>query len=173
MFLSRVTIPPVSAYEVHQHLHPYFDAPTRRFIYRRMSDTDVLMLSVVRPRTRHAMLDIATIPCGRPLSFAADLVIQKHVARVDRRVDLRGRFERRAWLKRKLEGAATLRFVRFEDAWLQVKPRTRVVLVQATGVLEITDRAKFVQLLQQGIGRNKFCGCGLIWLPEIMPWSPD
>ncbi len=171
MFMSHVKLPRVSDYEVHQHLHKLFDSEQRRFLFRRMGEQDYLMLSITKPRHPAKPLTLDGIETGRPLSFAADLVIQKSSRRYKSgKEDIKDRFGRRDWLKRQLGDAASLRFVRFEDDWIRLKSGMRRLLVQTTGVIEIHDRARFATLLQFGIGRNKAFGAGLIYLPEIMPW---
>lgn len=169
MFLSHVRLPAVSDYEVHQHLHKLFDAEKRCFIFRRQTPEDVLMLSIIRPRHPHRTIELKRIHTGRPLSFAADLRPVKASSRFKGgKEDIVGHFQRRDWLKRKLNGAAKLHFIRFEDGWITTKNGVHLLVAQATGVLEIQDRTTFATLLQSGIGRGRAFGCGMIYLPEIM-----
>jgi len=172
VFLSQVKLPNIPTYEVHQHLHTLFDDGPRKFLYRRMDD-GYLMLSITRPHHPCTELPLSSIPTGRPVSFAADLVITKREkAHGYKRREIHDRFRRRDWLKRQLGDAATLRFVRFEDEIIRIKNGVTARVAQTTGVIEVHDRGRFASLLQFGIGKNRAFGCGLIYLPEIMPWPP-
>lgn len=171
MFLSSLKLPPgVSDYEVHQHLHLQFDQTGRTFLFRREGDA-VRMLSIVRPKCPSTELPLEHLRPSHPLPFAADLIITKsHAApgkRGDRR-DVRDQVERRDWLRRQLQDCAEVPFARFRDGWITLGNGTRRIVARTTGTLVVTDATRFAARLQEGIGRGRAFGCGLIWIPEIM-----
>lgn len=168
MFLSRVKIPSaISDYEVHQHLHHQFTESDRVFLFRRTSPSDVLMLSIIRPKCEHMELPRTALRAGVPVSFELDAVITRTVDGEKR--DVHDPQQRREWLARQLGGAAALRFARFGSRWMRLGNGCRRLVATCTGVLEIADVAEFSLRLQAGFGRTKHLGCGLMWIPEVMP----
>lgn len=171
MFLSEVLLPSgVDDYEVHQHLHCQFDRDTRGYLYRRVGSR-IRVLSIERPKRPSLELDILSIPVMQPLPFTADLIITRCKAiRGTRgyRYDVRTHDERIAWLRRQLQEVADVPFTRFRDRMITIKGGTRRLVASCTGTLVVRDRGGFARLLQQGVGRGKAFGCGLIWIPEVM-----
>lgn len=171
MFLSDVLLPEgISDYEVHQHLHCQFDREERGYLYRRIG-RKVKMLSIERPKRPATEVSILDMPVMQPLPFAADLIITRCKAiRGTRgyRYDVRTHDERMAWLRRQLQEVADVPFARFRDRMITIKGGTRRLVASCTGTLVVRDRGGFARLLQQGVGRGKAFGCGLIWIPEVM-----
>lgn len=171
MFLSEVLLPDgVSDYEVHQHLYCQFERDDRGYLYRRDGNR-VRMLSFERPNRPSRELDIMSIPVMQPVPFAADLIITRCKfirGEKGKRYDVREHGERRAWLRRQLQEVADVPFVRFHDRMITIKGGTRRLVASCTGTLVVRDRGGFARLLQQGVGRGKAFGCGLIWIPELM-----
>lgn len=171
MFLSEVLLPPgVTDYEVHQHLYCQFDRDDRGFLYRREGD-NIKMLSVERPKRHCRKLNVMNIPVMIPTPFTADIIITRCKfirGTKGQRYDVRDHHERRQWLRRQLQEAADVPFVRFHDRMITIKGGTRRLVASCTGTLVIRDRYAFARILQSGIGRGKAFGCGLIWIPEVM-----
>lgn len=171
MFLSEILLPEgVSDYEVHQHLYCQFDREDRGYLYRRIGRT-VKMLSVERPKRPATKISALDIPVMTPVTFSADLIITRTKfvrGSKGNRYDVRDHDERRAWLRKQLGDAADVPFARFRDRIITIKGGTRRLAARCTGTLVVRDRSGFARLLQQGVGRGKAFGCGLIWLPEVM-----
>lgn len=167
MFLSRIQIPEgIADYEVHQHLHHQFTTAERVFLFRRVAPGRVVMLSIVAPRCPHVELPRDALRVGHPISFELDAIAT--VTQAGKRMDLTQPQTLRQWLSRQLDGAAVVRFARFDFRWMCLGNGVKRRVATCSGVLEITDVAEFSLSLQAGIGRTKHMGCGLIHLPELM-----
>lgn len=173
MFLSTIACTARSDYEAHQHLHHFFREQERIFLWRWAGPVSVTVLSIRPPveTVRAARIDPARVPSGRPLSFDLRVVAAKckrREGKLGAKVPIRSHGERRAWLAAKLaEAGSELRFAHFEDAEILAKDGLRIIGAETTGVLIVHDRARFLARLQQGFGRNRAFGCGLLWLPEV------
>lgn len=172
LFLSKVILPDgVSDYEVHQHLYCQFDRTERGFLYKR-NGRSVVLLSVERPKRPSLELSVDCFMSGIPMPFSSDLIITKtrSAGKGNRgtRYDVRDHYDRREWIRKKLKGIADIPFVRFRDRVITIKGGTKRIVAGCTGTIVIVDRGAFVRVLQEGIGRGRAFGCGLIWIPEVM-----
>lgn len=182
MWLASVARPQVPEYGMHQVLWSYFPAcyraegAPRPFVYRVARDR-VALLSRYRPECE-ALPVSPLISTGRVYQFdllcsPARGVRDPETGRRRGRVAYRGNDERRAWLARRLEGAAEVRFAQaFDRPRRQLrKPDGHRVTVDECvmrGTLCVTDRSELLVRMAQGIGGRGAWGCGLLWLPEVM-----
>lgn len=171
MFISELIFPAeVSDYELHQHLHLQFDRDGRGFIFRRRADV-VLMLSIEQPKCPSFELHVEKFLIRHPLPFSADLIITKtkfNRGKAGARYDVRNNDERREWLSEQLKECAKIDFARFNEKTIRIKGNVKRLVATVTGTLTITDTSYFARKLQNGIGRGRAFGCGLIWIPSIM-----
>lgn len=171
MFLSEILLPNgVTDYEVHQHLYCQFDRDERCYLYRR-TGRKIQMLSVEKPKRKSKLITLESIPVMTALPFSADLIITRCKfirGTKGQRYDVRDHEERRQWLRRQLQDVADVPFARFRDRVITIKGGTKRLVASCTGTLIIRDRSAFARKLQEGVGRGKAFGCGLIWIPEVL-----
>jgi len=171
MFITRLTLPSsIEDYEVHQHLHAYFDDGSRAFIYHKRQNR-VVMLSIVRPSIPCDTVEPSQYRASRPFSFESDLMITKTKfirGQAGTRYDIKDPSERREWLKKQLQGVAEIKFARFRHGERTIKGGLKRHYANCTGVLEIKEPMDFLKKIQEGIGRGKAFGCGMIYIPDLM-----
>lgn len=86
------------------------------------------------------------------------------------RVPLIREEEQRAWLVRKLNGAAELKTLELRTErplYFRKKVTGKIVSVTFSGILRVTQGNAFVSLLKNGIGPAKAFGCGLMLVRRI------
>jgi len=178
MFLSVVPRPKVPEYALHQLLWGYFPGlppgSRRPFVYR-VEERRIIVLSRIRP-TVPALHITPRITAGRSYQFASLISPMNGYKIKDQRYGRRvieGNEKRRAWLARRLLGAEVAFCQIYDRPDLNfARPggeRVWVVRCEVVGVLQVVDRAQFIEAMLRGIGGRGCWGHGLLLLPEIMP----
>lgn len=169
MFLTEVMLPRnIKDYEVHQYLHCFFDDGNRNFLFRRECD-NILMTSRCRPKndiTKNLRREL--FKAGNSYVFIGRFDITKKNIQSGRRIDIVEFQERRDWLVRKLTGIAEVKYCRVNHGNFISKGELKRYCADMSGVINIKDSLRFIEVLTTGLGRSKAFGCGLIYLPEIM-----
>lgn len=186
IWLAEITVPDVPIATVHQMIWALFDVPDgsdRPFLYRCLGNRRYLVLSRLRPRA--ACWSIETPAAGQTLTFEVEACAERWMGNRRKHERLRGpdddrrgrrpitdNAELQKWIGARLQGAqvqfahafnrAPLRFVHVRHGQ-QCFARTRFV-----GACHVIDRAAFERSLLLGAGRGKYCGLGLIYLPDVM-----
>lgn len=179
---ARLPKPRIPRYGMHQMLWTYQPDEHRRagaarpFVYRLDRDF-VHMLSRHRPSCDCISLN-DRIEIGAVMQFALRCSPVHGTCKIDGirhrgRKPLASNDERRAWLGRRLDGAAEVLFSTvFDRPPLDLSaPGNRHIRwpeCDIAGTLRVTDRSEFLARLPTGVGGRGAWGHGLLYLPEVM-----
>jgi len=186
MYLSKVEIDMYeirNPYEMHRliwRLFPGGPDIERPFLYRteavRQGKMSLLLQSILRPDDRAEGIGLLEEPKafdpvlrrGGLFSFLLRANPVKRLKEARCRVPLIREDEQRAWLERKLLGAAQpleVRIDRRNTLWFsKAKKVGKIVTVTYSGILEVKDTESLMALVRSGIGPAKGFGCGLLSL---------
>lgn len=169
MWLSKTKIPDsLDRYAIHQYIWAMFntDSTERPFIFHINDDGFVVVLSTIKPEVDCVELDYNKITGCIPFSLIVNPTKRDIKTRkIEAIFDIN---DRREWLKRKLVGCE-LKYCNNSQKLEKVKSRGKTVFIdRIDGIIEIKNKDEFLRFLCHGIGRSKFFGCGMIYLPTIM-----
>ena len=173
IFIAECAVPKVPEYVVHQMLWALYDLPAgseRPFTYRIDGDDRAMVVSRIPPSIPSAPIRLRA---GRTYAFDVTANLTRWTGRKERKLTpITGNHEQRMWISDRMRGArivfaqayrsGTLRFTR-PGGEEQIFVRTRFA-----GRLYVRDAACFTDTVLSGIGRGRFAGLGMIYLPEVM-----
>ena len=190
MYLSEASVDLYAVrnpYEVHRLIWRLFpDRPDdeRPFLFRvgegrRGGTKRILIQSNAKPARSAEGIHLLSEPkmyrpalhAGQPLRFLLRANPVKRLKEARCRVPLVKEEHQRAWLARKLDGAARLMDVRMsmrEILYFYKKNKAgKIVTVTYEGFLDVVDPGRLMALLKTGIGPAKGFGCGLLSLARV------
>ena len=192
LFLSRLRIPRIQQlkmhltdeYDIHQLVYSLFPCEDRRCFlyfldYGGMGDLSVLVQSEVRPdKASPVRIETKVIPESflNNDSYAFRLRISP-VVKKDGKVTrvLHGQQEAVDWLVSREESYGihfrSDRIEKTSSGVMRMKGhedrRITLSFVDLTGILEVTDRERFIRVVRTGIGPGKGFGMGMLQLMPI------
>lgn len=185
-----------NAHTLHQRIMQAFpdeqpEQPRARWnvLFRQEPDSSIVLVqSAIAPSWAHlaspylsqppqlTAVDFATsrMEPGRVLQFRLKANPSKRDNQSRKLIGMFHQPDQLAWLERqaqqhgfKLLGVDVMPTPNVFGVKAKGKPPIRMLTVMYQGILQITDSAQFMQALQQGIGRGRSYGCGLLSIARL------